>query len=293
MDFSGCDHDGDTTHGDPLVQAFVWAVRSLSLPLPGAGPTFERAVNNSNYAAVGHLVQCFLVVRLYLVHVIESLGFIPCSAENYFLTQLTSWAGKCSATAFRAVARFPADEVQRTLDDLAGRVGQVVLAIDEAGAAAQLLENTFRSDSEAHLGNPRGLLGPVLCSASNAMAVVLAGTTLRLHHCEAVGSGHGKSVPLVTITEFPTMTEEQSSALLRSLLRVPEHEEEAAVTAVQLLSGKGRYMQVLWERFDCSKHGKPGAFLSLVRSVRADLVDQTKRRALAAIDKGPVESLWC
>lgn len=290
MDFSGSKLDEANALGDGLTLAFMEAVDSLALPSPrGPGGVFDPAVNVRNYNAVRPLVHRFLLVRLYLVAVIESLGFIPCTADDYFLTQLTSWAGKRSAAAFRAVARFPDSEVVAALDVLGRLVKRVVLAVDEAGVAAKLYEHTFCSFSEESAGAPRGLLGAVLRCASSVAAVVLAGTTLRLHHCEVLGSGLGKDLPLVVLTQFPTMTGEQSCSLLSSLLRVPSG--DVAATTVKLLAGKGRYMQVLWEKFKVAEHGTPASFLELVHTVRDKLVADTKCRALAAIETGAWK--WC
>jgi hypothetical protein len=287
MDFSGANYDGGFTFGDLLVQAFVNAVDRLGLSLPRvAEGGFHQATNDANYKAVLPLFQRFLVVRLYLVLVIQSLGFIPCTAEGYFLTQLTGWAGKWGAHAFHELAYFSEDEVQRALHDLQGCVGSVVLAVDEAGVATHLHGDTFCSISVGHVGDPRGLLGAVLrclLPTSSVAAVVVAGTTLRLQHCEVLGSGLGKDLPLTVLTQFPTMTEQQSRALLGSLLEVPK---KAARKAVRLLAGKGRCIQVLWQRFKFSDHGTEAAFLKLAHAVRAELVASTEHRALTAIEAG-------
>lgn len=293
MDFFGSDYDGGASIGDLLVRAFVWKVHALMLPSPRdkaaarprASASAMSAVNDRNYNAVLHPLKCFLVVRLYLLLVAKGLGFIPSTAEDYYLTQLTKWAGDNSAAAFRAACRCPADAVARTLDDLAARVGHIVLEIDEAGVAAQLQKDTFLSHEDTR--DPRGLLGAVLwCSHQlpKVDAVVLAGTTLRLQHCETLGSGQGKPVPLEIVTWFPTMSWKQSLILLNHLLKVPH--KGLAEKAAKVLAGKGRYLQVLWERFDVSKHGTPTAFLELALSVRADQVEITKKRALEAIRKG-------
>jgi hypothetical protein len=288
MDFSGANYDGGVTFGDPLVQAFVKAVDDLRLPLPHeAGGRFDQGINDANYKAVQPLLQRFLVVRLYLVAVIQGLGFIPGTAEDYFLTQLTWWAGKCGADAFHELALFSEAEVQLTLRALTGRVESVVLAVDEAGVATHLHGNTFCSSTVEHVGDPRGLLGAVLrclLPIRAVAAVVAAGTTLRLQHCEVLGSGLGKGLPLTVLTQFPTMAEQQSRALLDSLLQVPN--EKAAGKVVRLLAGRGRYIQVLWERFDVVVHGTEAAFLELAHAVRAELVASTELRALRAIEAG-------
>jgi hypothetical protein len=289
MDFSGQVMDGTKRFQDPGVAEFVERVQALGLHEPA-----DRDHNVRNSKAVTPVVERFLVGRLVLLDVIRGARHIPLTAESFYLAQRSTWGREVCLQVFKRLDGASSDTVHGLLQHLmgVGRGGEYVLTLDEAGVAAvDLFPNLFKSSEDITVS--RGLLGPILASVPGKMAVVVAGTTLLLLDLAALGSGL-KPIPGYTLSNFPTMTPEQSRDVLQQLLKPGA----AADRVAQLLSGKGRYLEFLFGRI--GKMSTVSAvpttddeLVAVARSVREKLVLRGVKKLEDAMSEGALRLSTC
>ena len=283
MDFSGTKDGGIA---DPGVCALVESVRALGLREP---ESVEQ--NQRNLDAVRPLVHRFLVSRLVLLRALERAAHVPGTAAAHYLAQRTTWGRGLCCEVFATLGKWSASDASAVLALMTkGRKGgEIVLGLDEAGVAAvDFFPQLFKSRGD--LSVSRGLLGPILASAPPTMAVVVAGTTLRLPALAALGSAL-KRDQVHTLSRFPTMTREQSRAVLQQLLNLGE-----AVDAVaDLLCGKGRYLEFLFHELRDSTEppGDSKGLLEVAQRVRCDLVLRCVDKLDLALKTGVVRAHGC
>ena len=121
------------------------------------------------------------------------------------------------------------------------------------------------------------------------MAVVVAGTMLRLPALAALGSAL-KRDQVHTLSRFPTMTREQSRAVLQQLLDLGEDDDAVA----DLLCGKGRYLEFLFHELRDSTEppGDSKRLLEVAQRVRCDLVLRCVYKLDLALKAGVVRAHW-
>ncbi len=291
MDFSGQVMDGIRRLQDHGVSEFEARVQALCLPV--RDPTDLRH-NAENIKAVTPIVEQFLVARLVLLQVIRGARHIPRTAEAFYLAQRSTWGREVCLQVLKGLDGASSDTVHGLLQHLmgVGPGGQCVLALDEAGVAAvDLFPNLFKSSEDLTVS--RGILGPILASVPGKMAVVVAGTILRLPELAVLGSGL-KPDQVYTLCDFPTMTPEQSKDVLQQLLKAGA----AADRVVQLLSGKGRYLEFLFGRIGKMSTGSAvptsdDELVAVARSVRDELVLRGVKKLEDAMSEGALRLSTC
>jgi hypothetical protein len=284
------DQDGVICFFDPAVAELVVSVVGLGL-LP---PT-SADVNNTNIATVGPLVRQFLVARLVLLHVIRSVDHIPGTASAFFFVQRTNWGRDLCASVCRLLRTWDPSRVDKLCEHLfaSTKPGECVLALDEAGVpAVDLFPTLFKSSAD--LSVSRGLLGPILAAVPHSMAVVVAGTTLRLPEVVALGSGLLKGVGMRSLVQFPTMRSVQAGCLLLQFLCLDGASAAEAEEVARLLAGKGRYLEHFFNCIMDPSRTRPATgtgLVSLAREVRELSVSHGVTKLTQALGQGMPGSL--